>query len=150
MTPHAIAPSVRLRRRAARRTARRRAWLGGSAGAVVGLVVFAAVPGIQPGAGAAGNPLAGSQGVVTSLPSTSSSVTVSGQGAFPGLRVTVNQTQNLVNQAISVSWTGGTQTQSTTAFQSDYLQIFECWGDPQAQVPPNPTDPGPLPSQCQI
>ena len=117
---------------------------------LVGLVVFAAVPGIQPGAGAATNPLAGSQGVVTSLPSTSSAVTVSGQGAYSGLRVTVNQTQNLVNQAISVSWTGGTPTQSSTAFQSDYLQIFECWGDPQTADPADTTDPGPLPTQCQF
>jgi hypothetical protein len=135
--------------RQARRT-RRRAVLGASAGALVGLVVFAAVPGIQPGAGAAPNPLAGSQGVVTSLPSTSSAVTVSGQGAFTGLKVTVNQTQNLVNQAISVSWTGGTPTQSSTAFQSDYLQVFECWGDPQSTSPANTADPGPLPSQCQF
>lgn len=141
---------TRPRRTAARRTSRRRAWLGGGAGALVGLVVFAAVPGVQPGAGAAGNPLAGSQGVVTSLPSTSSAVTISGQGAFPGLQVTVNQTQNLVNQAISVSWTGATPTQSATAFQSDYLQIFECWGDPQTQDPVNTADPGPLPTQCQF
>ncbi len=129
---------------------RRRWWPGAAAGALVGLVVFAAVPGMQPGAAAATNPLAGSQGVVTSLPSTSSAVTVSGQGAYSGLRVTVNQTQNLVNQAISVSWTGGTPTQSSTAFQSDYLQIFECWGDPQTADPADTTDPGPLPTQCQF
>ena len=129
-------------------TSRRRG-LGACAGALVGLVVFVAVPGIQPGAGASAGPLAGSQGVVTSLPSTSSAVTVSGQGAFPGLRVTVNQTQNLVSQAISVSWTGGTTTQSPSAFQSNYLQIFECWGDPQAD-PAHAADPGPPPSQCQF
>jgi hypothetical protein len=133
-----------------RRARRRRTGLGAGLGALVGLVVFAAVPGIQPGAGATANPLVGSQGVVTSLPATSSAVTVPGQGAFAGLRVTVNQTQNLVNQAVSVSWTGGTQTQSATAFQSNYLQVFECWGDPQTANPPNTTDPGPLPTQCQF
>jgi hypothetical protein len=124
--------------------------LGAGVGALVGLVVFAAVPGFQPGAGAVGNPLAGSQGVVTSLPATASDVTVSGQGAYSGLKVTVNQTQNLTSQAISVSWTGGTATQSTTAFQSNYLQIFECWGDPQSANPLDTSDSGPLPTQCQF
>ena len=140
--------SPRTARIGARR--RRRAGLGAAVGALVGLVVFVAVPGIQPGAGAAANPLAGSQGVVTSLPATNSAVTVSGQGAYAGLKVTVNQTQNLVNQAVSVSWTGGTATQSSTAFESNYLQIFECWGDPQSADPPTTTDPGPLPTQCQF
>lgn len=128
----------------------RRSGRGALLGAVVGLVVFIVVPGIQPGAEAAGNPLAGSQGVVTSLPATASSVTVSGQGAFSGMKVTVNQTQNLVNQAVSVSWSGGTPTQSATAFQSNYLQVFQCWGDPQTADPPNTGDPGPLPTQCQF
>ncbi|MGA2838074.1 MAG: hypothetical protein ABSF84_15890 [Acidimicrobiales bacterium] len=116
----------------------------------MGLVIFVAVPGVQPGAGAAANPLAGSQGTVTSLPSTASAVTVSGQGAYAGLQVTVNQTQDLTNQAISVSWSGGTPTQSSGDFQSNYLQIFECWGDPQTTDPPETTDPGPLPTQCQF
>jgi hypothetical protein len=137
----------------ARRDARggtRRGLLGAGAGAAVGLVVFLTVPGIQPGAGAAANPLAGSQGVVTTLPTTSSAVTVSGQGTYAGLKVSVNQTANLVDQAVSVSWTGGTPTQSSNTFQSDYLQIFECWGDPQSTDPVNTTDPGPLPNQCQF
>jgi hypothetical protein len=94
--------------------------------------------------------VAGSQGIVTSLPSTGSAVTVSGQGAFSNLKVTVNQTANLVDQAISVSWSGGTQTTSANNFLGNYLQIFECWGDPQSTDPPNPTDPGPLPTQCQF
>ena len=128
------------RRRRLSRPVRR----GAAVGALVGLVVFVAVPGIQPGAGATTDPLVGSQGVVTSLPPTASAVTVSGQGAYAGLRVTVNQTGNLVNQAVSVSWTGGTQTQSSTLFQSNYLQIFECWSDPEASVP------GPSPSQCEF
>ena len=128
----------------------RRALLGAGAGAAVGLIVFVTVPGFQPGAGAAGNPLAGSQGIVTSLPSTASAVTVSGHGDYAGLKVTVNQTQDLVDQAVSVSWSGGTQTTSANAFQSNYLQIFECWGDPQSTAPATTADPGPLPTQCQF
>ena len=72
--------------------------------------MFLTVPGIQPPAGASGSTLAGSQGVVTSLPATASAVTVSGTGTYAGLKVTVNQTANLVDQAVSVSWTGGTET----------------------------------------
>jgi hypothetical protein len=128
----------------------RRALLGAGVGAAVGLIVFVTVPGLQSGAGAAANPLAGSQGIVTSLPSTSSAVTVSGHGDYSNLKVTVNQTQNLVDQAVSVSWTGGTKTTSDSAFQSNYLQIFQCWGDPQRTDPPTTDDPGPLPTQCQF
>jgi len=129
---------------------RRRRLLGAATGAAAGLIVFITIPGFQSGAGAAANPLAGSQGIVTSLPSTASAVTVSGQGAYAGLKVTVNQTQNLVDQAVSVSWSGGTPTTPATAFQANYLQVFECWGDPQTAVPATTTDPGPLPTQCQF
>ena len=53
------------------------------------------------------DPVAGCQGMVQPLPATSSQVTVDGQGQYANLQVTVNQTQNLTNQAVSVSWTGG-------------------------------------------
>lgn len=109
---------------------------------IVGVVV-AWVPGHQPGA-AAGQPTAGEQGTDTSLPATDSAVTLSAQG----LTISVNQTRNLVNQAISISWKGGTQT--TGQFSGNYLQIFQCWGDPQSTDPPNPADPGPLPTQCEF
>ena len=131
-------------------TGPRRGLLGAAAGGAVGLIVFVTVPGFQPSAGAAQPPAAGSQGVVTSLPTTSSAVTVSGTGAYAGLKVTVNQTQNLVDQAISLSWTGGVQTTSANSFEDNYLQIFECWGDPQTAVPTGAVDPGPLPTQCQF
>jgi len=137
------------RHRRVRNTGSRRTLLGAVCGGAVGLVLFVTVPGIQPGAGAASDPVAGSQGVVTSLPATSSAVTVSGTGDYSGLKVTVNQTANLVDQAVSVSWSGGTPTTSASQFQANYLQIFECWGDPQTA---DPTDagPGPLPTQCQF
>jgi hypothetical protein len=69
-----------------------------------------------------------------------SAVTVSGTGPFASLKVTVSQTTELINQTITVSWTGGAPTEPTTGqFGVNYLQIMQCWGDdPQ----------GPDRSQC--
>ncbi len=73
------------------------------------------------------------------------------------MAITVNQTKSLVNQAISVSWTGAAPTfsdpttqQFDTTFAGNYLQIFECWGDPSATDPLNAVNPGPAPTQCQF
>jgi hypothetical protein len=97
-----------------------------------------------PTAGAAGEP--GSQGIDTSLPLTDSAVTVNGRGPFAELRVTVNQTRNLTNQAVSITWEGGTPTTSGPGrFAANYLQIFQCWGDDDGTVAGNP---GPPPEQC--
>jgi hypothetical protein len=133
-------------------------WAGLSVVAVLTVLVY--VPGVQPGASASSTRVTatpGSQGTDASLPPTDSAVTVAGQGQYAGLKVTVNQTKNLTNQAISVSWTGGDPTFSdpstdtfNTTFNGNYLQIFECWGDPQATDPVDPSDPGPLPSQCEF
>ena len=72
-----------------------------------------------------------------------SAATLSGSGPFSGLRVTVSQTQNLINQDVSVSWTGGVPTvPASGVFYTDYLQIMECWGDDAAT--------GPDPSQCEF
>ncbi len=50
-----------------------------------------------------------------------------------------------------MSWTGGHPDHVVdNAFQSNYLQIFECWGDPQSTDPATTDDPGPLPTQCQF
>jgi hypothetical protein len=98
-----------------------------------------------------------SQGTVTALPPAAdgaggpvSGVTGTGPLFQPGqpyadLQVSVNQTQNLTDQAISVSWTGGvpTLTNANGAFLADYLQIFECWSNPSDQS-------GPLASQCEF
>ncbi|MFF8376150.1 hypothetical protein ACF07V_08490 [Streptomyces sp. NPDC015661] len=70
----------------------------------------------------------------------SSAVTVSGTGDFAGLRITVGQTRNLVNQVIRISWTGGAPTVSDTAYAANYLQIMQCWGDEN----------GPGTDQCQF
>ncbi|MGA2520643.1 MAG: hypothetical protein ABSG81_07480 [Acidimicrobiales bacterium] len=93
---------------------------------------------------------AGAAGTDTAIAATSSAVTVTEPS---GLSVTVNQTQDLENQAISVSWTGGTPTDSgpgepfDTTYSENYLQIFECWS------PTGPTTgagAGPSPTQCEF
>ena len=69
-------------------------------------------------------------GAVASVSTSDSAVTLSGKGEFSGLQVTVSQTENLVNQAVRVSWTGGTTTYPTSGtFGYNYLQIMQCWGD---------------------
>ncbi len=73
---------------------------------------------------------------------TDSAVTVSGTGPFADLKVTVGQTKNLINQAVSVTWTGGTPTAPQAGrFGINYLQIMQCWSD-------DPT--GPKREQCQF
>jgi hypothetical protein len=51
---------------------------------------------------------------------------------FPDLAVTVSQTTDLIQQAITVSWTGGKKS-TVPHDQSDggtnFLQIMQCWGD---------------------
>ena len=64
-------------------------------------------------------------------------VTVSGHGAFPSLKVTVDQTDNLVNQVVHVSWSGGVPTSG----QANFLSIMQCWGDDPS---------GPSREQCQF
>ena len=93
-------------------------------------------------------PVPGSQGTDTSLPLTDSAVTVRGRGQFADLAITVNQTKNLTNQAVSITWTGGVadRVQGPGRFAGNYLQIFQCWGDADRYVP---DDPGPPPEQCQ-
>ncbi|GAA3457919.1 hypothetical protein GCM10018962_97530 [Dactylosporangium matsuzakiense] len=57
---------------------------------------------------------------------------------FQNLEVTVGQTRSLVHQAIKVTWKGFKPTLG--AYQANYLQVMECYGD---------TDAGPLPENCQ-
>ena len=90
--------------------------------------------------------LAGSQGTNTALPLTDSAVTVSGRGEFGNLKITLNQTESLINQAVSITWTGGTPTVGAgVRFGSNFLQIMQCWGDDDGM---NPDNPGPPPEQC--
>lgn len=112
--------------------------------AVPSVVVLALLSFAVPATGSAVAP--GSAGTDTSLPATDSQVTVRGRGPFSDLEVTVNQTRNLVNQAVSVTWTGGRPTiEGPGRFGGNYLQIMQCWGDDDGT---NPTNPGPPPEQC--
>ena len=72
---------------------------------------------------------------------TSSAVTVSGTGEFASLKVTVSQTRDLVNQAVKLTWAGGKATNDPAAFDVDYLQVMQCWGDGTA---------GPERTQCEF
>lgn len=119
---------------------RRQAWLLGPV-AIVAMMAFTTSD------SRADVPVAGSQGTDTALPATNSQVTVNGRGAFADLAITINQTTNLSNQAVSITWTGGKPTLSGPGrFGSQYLQIMQCWGDDDGSVPGNP---GPPPEQCE-
>jgi hypothetical protein len=73
---------------------------------------------------------------------TDSALTKSGAGAFKDLRITVGQTQNLVNQVVLITWEGGTPTvPEFTEYWTNYLQIMQCWGGTPEEGPPR--------EQCQ-
>jgi hypothetical protein len=100
----------------------------------------------QPAVGADA-PVPGMAGTDVSLPPTDSAVTVHGRGPFAGMEVTVNQTRDLTNQAVSVTWRGAAPTVAagTKTFYGNFVQIMQCWGEPDTSVPENP---GPPPEQC--
>ncbi|MFF3560611.1 hypothetical protein ACFYXS_11315 [Streptomyces sp. NPDC002574] len=76
-----------------------------------------------------------------------SSVSVKGRGEFKDMTFTVSQTKALTSQAVTVSWKGGTPTAfAGTQFNTDFVQIMQCWGDDDGTVPGNP---GPSRTQCQ-
>ncbi|NYI06282.1 hypothetical protein [Allostreptomyces psammosilenae] len=75
---------------------------------------------------------------------TESAMTLNGPAGteFEDLSVTVSKTEDLINEAITVSWTGGAETRGPgiKPMGVNYLQIMQCWGDsPQ----------GPERDQCQ-
>lgn len=135
------------------------AWQRVGVGLVTGLLAGAATLVIGGHASAATSPAASSPaGNVAGVPATSSEVTVSGRGEFSNLKITVSQTQNLVNQAIGISWTGGAPTNiNGVLFGNNFLQIMECWGNPVTDdstladadndIPANP---GPPREQCEF
>lgn len=59
--------------------------------------------------------------------------------SFKDLSFSISQTENLVDQAVTVSWTGGKQT-SQSEYATDYMQLMQCWGDEAT---------GPSPQQCE-
>lgn len=117
----------------------------GLALASTALIAVAVLPATQ--SGAADEPVPGMAGIDVSLPLTDSAVTINGRGTFADMEFTINQTENLTNQAVSVTWSGGEPTGSVglRTFNSDFVQIMQCWGEPDAAVPENP---GPPPEKC--
>lgn len=104
---------------------------GAAVGALAGLAVTQAAAPSSAAAGAAG-----------------SAVTVSGRDEFKDMKFTVDRTTQLTSQAITVSWTGGTPTTfAGTLFNTDFVQIMQCWGEDDGTVPGNP---GPPRTQCQF
>ncbi len=95
---------------------------------MLGAAVLSILPSLPPAAAA-------------DPPASDSAVTKSGNGDFAKLTVTVSQTQNLINQTITVSWIGAAPTVTDTNFSINYLQIMQCWGDDPA---------GPDRTQCQF
>jgi hypothetical protein len=59
---------------------------------------------------------------------------------FQGLSVTVSQTQNITQQGLTVSWTGGQPSSISAGPQDNYLQMMECYGDSSS---------GPDPEDCE-
>ena len=110
-------------------------------------VVFASFVAVLTAPATQATAVPGSAGTDISLPATPSQVTVSGRNEFADMRFTVNQTRSLVNQAVSVTWTGGNQTiESPQPYSGNVVQIMQCWGEDDGSVPGNP---GPPPEQCQ-
>lgn len=91
----------------------------------------------------------GADATATAAPGDSSAVTVSApaDGPFAGLKVTLSQTRDLVNQTVSLTWKGGAPTGGanaalgSTSFTINYLQVMQCWGDDPS---------GPDREQCQF
>ena len=75
-----------------------------------------------------------------------SKVTVSGNGRFSSLEVTIGQTKNLVNQVVDLTWTGGAPTSPPGGgvFATNYLQIMQCWSGTATDDSAQPDR-----SQCQ-
>jgi hypothetical protein len=62
---------------------------------------------------------------------------------FPDLAVTVSQTDNLVAQGLTVSWTGGKKSTPATSQSGgeNFLQVMQCWGDEPLPAGADPATP---------
>jgi len=62
---------------------------------------------------------------------------------FPDLAVTVSQTDNLVAQGLTVSWTGGKKSTPANSQSGgeNFLQVMQCWGDEPLQAGADPATP---------
>lgn len=115
----------------------------GLRGLAVACAAAAAVAALPPSPTSA-EPIAGGLGTETALPLTDSAVTVHGTGRWSDLEITVNQTADLGNQAVSIEWSGVEPTVRAggASFAENFLQIMQCWSVPTAD--------GPSPEQCEF
>jgi hypothetical protein len=61
---------------------------------------------------------------------------------FKNLQITVSQTQDITHQGVTVTWTGGQETNLYNGRPAaDFLQLMECYGDSSS---------GPSPQQCEF
>ncbi len=67
-----------------------------------------------------------------------------------GLSLSVSQTQNLQNQAVTVSFSGAKPVTGSNGLNSTYLQIFQCWGAMGEDGKPDPDAAEPDPATCQF
>lgn len=66
-----------------------------------------------------------------------------------GLTVTVSETQNLINQGVTVDISGATGGAEVVGGSGAYFQIFQCWGAMGANGKPDPDATSPDPATCQ-
>lgn len=59
-------------------------------------------------------------------------------GDFKNLKFTISQTQDIVHQGITVTWSGGVPTTATSDDVANFMQVMECYGD--AATGPSPED----------
>jgi hypothetical protein len=111
--------------------------LGGAAALGVALVPLVAAGGPAPVASAALPP----QAAVSD-----SAVTVQGTGDFSGLKLTVAQTQDLVNQSVEVTWDGAAPSLETPSgfVLGNFMQLMQCWAAPGTATADVPRE------QCQF
>lgn len=69
--------------------------------------------------------------------------TVKGTGDFASVEVTVGNTVDLINQSVTVSWTGASPTVATASglVLGNAMQLMQCWAEPGQQ---------PTREQCQF
>lgn len=67
-----------------------------------------------------------------------------------GLKVTVSQTQDLVNQAVNLEISGVRGGAPYGIYSKVYLQAFQCWGGLHADGSPDPGAAEPDPATCQM
>ena len=110
----------------------------GRAAAVLGAVVMALVPMV-----AMTSPDQVAEAAVAPKATTNSALTVAGTGPFSSLRVTADQTDDLVNQAVEMTWEGASSTVQTASgtVLGNYLHVMQCWAEPGQQ---------PTREQCQF